>query len=252
MTIERVPIADCRYYSIDDGSGIKYYPSVTTILGKTGDNSWIKEWHARIGKDKADAISTFSANRGTCMHLYNENYIRLRDEKHDPQNILKHTIEISNKELMSQFTVEEINVGKNLFFNFYNSKAFNKIKRPIIQETYLYSELGGGYAGTVDLIYEDEFGNHIVADFKSSKKPKDIKDIISYKKQLSAYFIAYYQRTGNIPHSAEIWISNEYDFTPQIIKLDYETIKVYFKLFIEDVRKFHNMYDPVLKEFLQQ
>lgn len=251
MSIERKSILDCRYYHINEEKINVYYPSVTTILGKMGDNSWLKSWQDRIGKDNADKISKFSANRGTVMHSYNENYVRFAQFEKDKRKLLSLTLEKTLNEVKENFESKEIEVGRKLFFNFYNSGAFNKINKPILQEQYLYSDKGGGYAGTVDLIYEDLEGKHVVSDYKSSKKPKNIDDIESYKKQISAYFIAYYIRTNNIPSYGEIWISNEYDFIPQIIRIDLEEIKRYYKLFIEDVKKFHAIYDVHLDTYLK-
>ena len=61
-----------RYYNI--GEGIKY-PSVTTILGAMTDKSGIDKWRKRIGEEKADAISKFSANSGTVMHQLCEYFL---------------------------------------------------------------------------------------------------------------------------------------------------------------------------------
>ena len=63
-----------RYYNIAEG---KKYPSVTTILGAMTDKSGIDKWRKRIGEEKADAISKFSANRGTVMHQFCEYFLRL-------------------------------------------------------------------------------------------------------------------------------------------------------------------------------
>lgn len=248
MGIKRVSIADSRYYHVEEDNINAYYPSVTSILGRMGNNSWLKEWQNRIGKEEADKISTFSANRGTVMHTYNENYVKFIGE--NSKKRLELTLEQTLKDVKDKFTEKEIEVGRKLFFNFYNSGAFKKIVKPVMQEQYLYSDKGGGYAGTVDLIYEDIDGRHIVSDYKSSRKPKDINDIDSYKKQIAAYFIAYFLRTNDSPTHGEIWISNEYDFVPQIIRIGMDDIKHYYKLFIEDVKNFHRKYDKDLYTYL--
>ena len=50
-------------------------PSVTSILGKTKDDTFLKYWIARKGKTEAERIKNQSATRGTSMHKYLENYV---------------------------------------------------------------------------------------------------------------------------------------------------------------------------------
>ena len=50
-------------------------PSVTTILGKTKDQQFIKDWKAKVGEKEADRIKNLSSNRGTAMHKFLEHYI---------------------------------------------------------------------------------------------------------------------------------------------------------------------------------
>ena len=50
-------------------------PSVTTILGRTKDNSFLDSWIKRKGRKEAERIKNQSATRGTSMHKYLENYV---------------------------------------------------------------------------------------------------------------------------------------------------------------------------------
>ncbi len=50
-------------------------PSVTTILGKTKDNTFLRDWIKKKGKEEAEKIKQASATRGTSMHKYLENYV---------------------------------------------------------------------------------------------------------------------------------------------------------------------------------
>ena len=50
-------------------------PSVTTILGKTKDQQFIKDWKAKVGEQEAERIKNLSSNRGTAMHKFLEQYI---------------------------------------------------------------------------------------------------------------------------------------------------------------------------------
>ena len=50
-------------------------PSVTTILGRTKDDTYLKKWIADKGEKEAERIKNASAVRGTSMHKYLEYYI---------------------------------------------------------------------------------------------------------------------------------------------------------------------------------
>ena len=56
----------------DPGSGTRVYdivgtrlPSVTTVLGATKNQDFIKKWKAKVGEQEADRIKNHSSNRGT-------------------------------------------------------------------------------------------------------------------------------------------------------------------------------------------
>ena len=50
-------------------------PSVTTILGKTKDQKFLKDWTAKVGKENAERIKNLSSKRGTAMHKFLESYV---------------------------------------------------------------------------------------------------------------------------------------------------------------------------------
>ena len=50
-------------------------PSVTTILGKTKNQQFLKDWKAKVGEQEAERIKNVSSSRGTAMHKFLENYI---------------------------------------------------------------------------------------------------------------------------------------------------------------------------------
>ena len=233
-----VSINDKRYYIIDENTK---YPSVTTILGSMSDKSGIDAWIKRVGKEKADQISKFSANRGTIMHQMNEYYLSCNSDDHKEKLKAAQTqiIPFANKE---GFTEDEMVVGRKLFFNFYNSKLFDNIKEVVSLEDMLYSHKMGGYAGRVDTIYKDLNNRLLILDFKSSKKPKRREWIEDYFKQISAYFIAYWEMTGKRPSGGQIWISNETDNIPQVFDVTLNDIKKYGKEFLEMVKDYHNTY----------
>ena len=50
-------------------------PSVTTILGKTKNQQFLKEWKAKVGEKEAERIKNLSSVRGTATHKYLESHI---------------------------------------------------------------------------------------------------------------------------------------------------------------------------------
>ena len=226
-----------RYYIIGEDK----FPSVTTILGAMTDKSGIDAWRKRIGDEKADAISKFSANRGTIMHQLNEFF--LGSEKETVKERLREAQELiipfGND---NEFTEEEMRVGRKLFFNFYNNKSFDRIATVVSIEDTLFSPVMGGYAGRVDIIYKNKKGHLMILDFKSSRKPKKEDWIENYKMQIAAYSLAYWKMTGIKPSGGEIWISNEADGFPQIFEMTFNDIAHYGKKFLALVKEFHNKY----------
>ena len=55
-----------RHYETPDGRQV---PSVTTVLSSTKDMTHLHAWRKRVGAEKAQQITTESANIGTVMHL---------------------------------------------------------------------------------------------------------------------------------------------------------------------------------------
>jgi len=226
-----------RYYCIGENK----YPSVTTILGAMTDKSGIDKWRKRVGEEKADAISKFSANRGTVMHQLNEYFLGSEKETQRDRLIEAQQLIVPFCE-ENGFTEEEMTVGRKLFFNFYNSKCFDRIANVVSIEDTLFSPVMGGYAGRVDIIYENEKGSLVILDFKSSKKPKKEDWIENYKMQIAAYSLAYWEMNGRKPQGGEIWISNEEDGFPQIFEMSFDDISKYGKMFLKLVKEFHNKY----------
>ena len=64
-----------RTYHTPDGS----YPSITTILGKTSDQTWLLKWKERVGEEEAARVSKEATDRGTLVHEYAEKYFNGED-----------------------------------------------------------------------------------------------------------------------------------------------------------------------------
>jgi RecB family exonuclease len=233
-----VKIKGRRYYDV----GIdKLFPSVTTILGAMTDKSGLDEWRKRVGEEKAEAIGKFSANRGTVMHQMIEYYLLSKGEDRSARlkEAQKKIVDFSKRE---GYTEEETEVGRRLFYNFYNANSFNQVAEIVSIEDTLYCHREGGYAGRVDTIYRKRDGRLIISDYKTSKKPKRLEWIENYLIQASAYFVAYWEMTGERPSGCEIWISNEQDPEPQIFEMDLPMIRKHAAKFLRMVRDFHAKY----------
>jgi genome maintenance exonuclease 1 len=224
-----------RYYVI----GEHKYPSVTTVLGSMTDSSGLDKWRKKIGEEEADRISKFSANRGTIMHQMIEYF--LGSTKETQKERLKEAQERIIEFVKAEgFTAEELEVGRKLFYSFYNNDLFSKITKVISIEETLYSHQMGGYAGRVDNIYENILSHLLILDFKTSRKQKKKEWIENYFMQISAYFLAYWEMTGKKPHGGEIWIAVENDL-PQVFEVTWEDIQDYGKKFLSLVKEYHTL-----------
>ena len=224
-----------RYYVI----GEHKYPSVTTILGSMTDSSGLDKWRKNIGEAEADKISKFSANRGTIMHQMIEYY--LGSEKETQKERLREAQEkIITFVEAEGFTEDELEVGRKLFYSFYNNDLFSKIGKVISIEETLYSHQMGGYAGRVDNIYENVLSRLLILDFKTSRKRKKKEWIENYFMQIAAYFLAYWEMTGKKPDGGEIWIGVEND-EPQVFELTWDDIQEYGKKFLSLVKEYHKL-----------
>ena len=121
---------EARLYLTPDGEAL---PSVTTILNRTKDKTFLKQWRAKVGDKKADQIMRDSASIGTALHLYIERFVN--GDKY------KDLTEIGvQAEKMAQKIIDE---------------AFGDITEIWGSEVHLYNP--GKYAGTADMIgvYKD-------------------------------------------------------------------------------------------------
>ena len=225
-----------RYYEVDESNGI-YLPSVTTIIGAMTDKSALNKWRKDIGEENADKVSQFSANRGTFMHTLHEQYLNFLYV-----TPVDNPLQMTFKEallLSKDLSKEEIECGKNLFLQFqHNSDFYDRIGSILYQEVPVWSFLGGGYAGRLDLSILSRDNKPKVIDFKTSKKPKKEDWIKGYKLQTAAYSVAMWEIYGIFPHSTEIWISCETGDV-QMFEMNKSQIKQNFEEFLELVKGYH-------------
>ena len=154
---------DARLYLTPDGEAL---PSVTTILSKTKDKSFLKKWRAKVGEEEAEKIIRDSAKIGTALHLYIERFVN--GDKY------KDLTEIGiQAEKMAQKIIDE---------------AFSDITEIWGSEVHLYNP--GKYAGTTDMVGVYK-GRPTIIDFKQTNRPKKREWVQDYLMQLAAYAAAH-------------------------------------------------------------
>ena len=141
-------------------------PSVTTILSRTKDQTFINDWKAKVGEKKAEEIKNLSSKRGTSMHKYLENYI-LGKGYEDLTDLGQESKRMAEK---------VIEVGLLPVSGYYGSEV-----------TLHYPGL---YAGSTDLVGVHNDMDTII-DFKQSNRPKRVEWIEDYFMQIAAYAMAH-------------------------------------------------------------
>lgn len=159
-----------RVYKTPDGN----FPSVTTVLGWASDKSWLKEWHARVGKEEADRITRQAAARGTAIHNMVEQYI-LGDEAWKRAMPFDLTTFYPIRDALN----ENLTLVRGLEFPLWSKRLQT--------------------AGRVDLIGEWENIPSII-DFKTAKSFPKKETLDKYLLQTSCYTLMVGERFGiNIP-----------------------------------------------------
>ena len=157
----------------DPGTGTRVYeisnyrlPSVTTVLGATKNQDFIKKWKAKVGEENAERIKNNSSNRGTAMHKFLEHYVL-------GTNIIDLTRVGQEARPMADKIIE---IGLAPVEEYYGSEV-----------TLHYPGL---YAGSTDLVCSHN-GMETVVDFKQSNRPKREEWIEDYYMQIAAYAMAH-------------------------------------------------------------
>lgn len=158
-----------RTYFTPDGA----YPSITTILGKTADNTWLQRWIERVGEEEAARVSKEATDRGTLVHEFAERHFNgeyIRDE------LLAQPLDVRQ---MSHDLIKIAESGVEEVWG---------------QEQVLWSNKYR-YAGRTDMVGIWK-GKPTIIDFKTSKKKKYVKQITDYFIQCCAYAVAHNELYG--------------------------------------------------------
>jgi len=157
----------------DPDSGNRVYdfngsrlPSVTTVLGQTKNQQFLKDWKDRVGKEEAERIKNLSSRRGTAMHKFLENHI---------QGI--------GYDDLTPIGCEAKPMAEKII-----EKGFESVEEYYGSEVMLHYP--GLFAGSTDLICLHD-GLETIIDFKQSNRPKKKEWIEDYYIQVAAYAMAH-------------------------------------------------------------
>ena len=206
----------------DHESGTRVYdinnsrlPSVTTILGATKNQQFIKDWKAKIGEQEADRIKNHSSKRGTAMHKFLESYIQGVGYD-DLTGIGQEAKPMAEKIIEVGLTpVEEV----------YGSEV-----------TLHYPGL---YAGSTDLVCLHNDMESIV-DFKQSNRPKREEWIDDYFLQIAAYAMAHDYVYGSNIRQGVIMVCTP-DLYYQEFKVQDHELKQWKHKFLKRLDMYHEL-----------
>ena len=150
---------DVRLYLTPDGESL---PSVTSVLSKTKDRSFLKKWREKVGEKKAEEIIRDSTQIGTALHLYMERFAN--GEKYKD---------------LTKIGIQAEKMAKKII-----NESFQDITEVWGSEVHLYYPKK--YAGTTDMVglYK---GKPTIIDFKQTNRPKKREWVQDYLMQLAAY-----------------------------------------------------------------
>lgn len=191
--LRRVQTKKGRQYVGEDQKPV---PSVTTILGDTGDKTALIAWRKRVGDAEATRISTESAGLGTKVHNALEKFILQEDYEIKGNN----HISVMAKSMVTEMI----------------DKGLEKVDEIYGVEVGLIAE--GLYAGTADGIGMYE-GQEAIIDFKTAKKMKKREWIDDYFMQGCAYALAHNEMFDtDINKVAILMVDRESNFKDFVIE----------------------------------
>jgi hypothetical protein len=152
-----------HYYQSKNGL---WYQSVTTFLGKIGDQSGLDRWRERVGHEEADRIVARACQRGTATHQLLESYL-IHGEV--DTSTASHTVVDLFCQIRGQLKAH--------------------LSEVYMLETAIYSD-HYQLAGTPDLIGIWD-GHLSIIDFKTSGNRKRSSDVRKHFLQAAAYALLF-------------------------------------------------------------
>ena len=201
-------------YRVYDVNGARL-PSVTTILGKTKDQQFLKDWIEKVGEKEAERIKNHSSRRGTSMHKFIESYVTgvgyddLTELGQEARPMAEKVIEIGLA------PVEE----------YYGSEV-----------TLYYPGL---YAGSTDLVCNHN-GLESIVDFKQANRPKRKEWVEDYYLQIAAYAMAHDYVHGSQIRQGVIMMCTP-DLYYQEFRITDHELRQYKHKFLKRLNMYHDL-----------
>jgi genome maintenance exonuclease 1 len=184
-----------RQYTGDDDQPV---PSVTTVLGDTGDKTALMNWRKRVGDAEANRISREAAGLGTKVHNALEKYVLQEEYEISGSNHIS---------IMAKSMLEEM-----------IAKGLSQVDEVWGVEVALIAK--GLYAGTSDAVGMFN-GVESIIDFKTAKKIKKREWIEDYFMQGCAYALAHNEMFGTkIKQVAILMVDREGKYADFVIEGD--------------------------------
>lgn len=214
----------------DESTGKRLYltptghkvPSVTTILDKTKPaeaREALANWRKAVGEEKAQAITTEAASRGTRMHKFLEDYVKGEQLREN----------LTNPYAQQSLKMAKIVITHGLSF----------VNEVWGSEVPLYfPEL---YAGTTDCVGMHQ-GEPAILDFKQTNKPKKREYIDDYFIQLTAYAMAHNEVHGTDIRKGVILMCSK-DFEYQEFILEPKDFDYWTERWCERVSQYYRLQD---------
>jgi hypothetical protein len=234
-----------KWVKSDRGLADAYYklvvPSITGIVSTIPDpdlDTFIKN----VGSEAAERIMTNSANRGTSMHLFIENFLRILSSKKDVSVALKHTQTQTPIQLSEEgIPQDKIDEGRDLFYKFYYSQfplqyhTILGLEYPIYSPSYFFR-------GKIDVLFKDNVYGPSVTDFKTCSevaKKGSVKEY-KYKIQIGGYSVAIDEmlksKNITVKKSSLLFVNTQNEILNELICVgdELETYKSEFKKLVLD------------------
>ena len=189
-------------------------PSVTTILNRTKDQSFLKKWRDKVGHEEAERIKNHSSKRGTSMHKFLEKHIAG-----------------SGYEDLTEIGVQAKPMAQKII-----DAGLSYVSQYYGNEVTLYYP--GLYAGTTDLVCRHNNIDTII-DFKQANKPKAEEWIEDYYLQIAAYAMAHDSVYGSNIQQGVIMVCTP-DLYYQEFKCEGEKMRHYRHEFLKRLSQYHD------------
>ena len=201
-------------------------PSVTTILARTKDQKFLKDWKAKVGEQEAERIKNLSSRRGTSMHKFIECYVE--DVGYDDLTGLG-----QEAKAMAEKIIE---IGLAPVEEYYGSEV-----------TLYYPGL---YAGSTDLVCLHN-GKESIVDFKQANRPKREEWIDDYKLQIAAYAMAHDYVHGSNIEQGVIMVCTP-DLYYQEFKVEGAELRSWKHKFLKRLGMYHDLLFDEKEEYNTQ